>query len=121
MHRRYDEGKTGTSLNKQQIEHLQTLRSKTHVLLCASALFEEESLDFFYIWPGLDYLGLPSPGSLGFPLPVVDPLRLAPQPRVGSAEHVGCLWLEQSPVHGFVCVCVCVEAQVCSSGSFSLR
>ncbi|CAJ1358693.1 unnamed protein product [Effrenium voratum] len=37
----------------------------------------EESLDFFYIWPGLDYLGLPNPSSLGFPLPVVDPLRLA--------------------------------------------
>ncbi|CAK9006738.1 unnamed protein product [Durusdinium trenchii] len=36
----------------------------------------DESLNFFYIWPGLDSLGLPSPSSL-FPLPEVDPLRLA--------------------------------------------
>eukprot|EP00930_Biecheleria_cincta_P087861 TRINITY_DN77100_c0_g1_i1.p1 TRINITY_DN77100_c0_g1~~TRINITY_DN77100_c0_g1_i1.p1 ORF type:complete len:429 (+),score=54.09 TRINITY_DN77100_c0_g1_i1:56-1342(+) len=37
----------------------------------------DESLNFFYIWPGLDELGLPSPTSLGIPLPKVDPLRLA--------------------------------------------
>ncbi|CAE7256228.1 Tldc2 [Symbiodinium pilosum] len=37
----------------------------------------DESLNFFYIWPGLDSIGLPSPTSLGIPLPSVDPLRLA--------------------------------------------
>ncbi|CAE7744694.1 Oxr1, partial [Symbiodinium microadriaticum] len=38
----------------------------------------DESLNFFYIWPGLDTVGLPSPTSLlGIALPSVDPLRLA--------------------------------------------
>ena len=37
---------------------------------------EDESVNFFYIWPGLDSLGLPSPTSLGIDLPSVDPLRL---------------------------------------------
>ncbi|CAE7259891.1 Tldc2 [Symbiodinium necroappetens] len=38
----------------------------------------DKSLNFFYIWPGLDTVGLPSPTSLlGIALPSVDPLRLA--------------------------------------------
>lgn len=38
----------------------------------------DESLDFFYIWPGLEAAGLPSPTTfLGTPVPVVEPLRLA--------------------------------------------
>lgn len=38
----------------------------------------DESLNFFYIWPGLDELGWPSPTSiLGIPRPQVDSLRLA--------------------------------------------
>jgi len=37
----------------------------------------DESLNFFYIWPGLDSIGLPSPTTIGIPLPSVDPLRLA--------------------------------------------
>lgn len=38
----------------------------------------DESLNFFYIWPGLDELGFPSPTTLlGIPRPQVDPLRLA--------------------------------------------
>ena len=37
----------------------------------------DESLNFFYIWPGLDSIGLPSPSTLGIQLPQVDALRLA--------------------------------------------
>mmetsp|Transcript_68932 Transcript_68932/g.121864 ORF Transcript_68932/g.121864 Transcript_68932/m.121864 type:complete len:420 (+) Transcript_68932:30-1289(+) len=38
----------------------------------------DESLNFFYIWPALNGLGLPSPTSLlGIAIPEVDPLRLA--------------------------------------------
>ena len=40
-------------------------------------LLQDESLNFFYIWPALDTVGLPSPTSLlGIALPSVDPLRL---------------------------------------------
>eukprot|EP00434_Breviolum_minutum_P008866 symbB.v1.2.007818.t1/scaffold487.1/size197638/8 len=35
----------------------------------------DESLNFFYIWPGLDSIGLPSPSTLGIQLPQVDALR----------------------------------------------
>lgn len=37
----------------------------------------DESLNFFYIWPGLDSIGLPSPSTLGIALPEVDAMRLA--------------------------------------------